>query len=88
MNKDERTVSVAIRKTVFKMSDDAAESAVFSTIVNALASGQVVMLVDFGSISAQSRPAASGAISALTRALSSTPRPSVRSRSERPIATL
>ena len=60
MNKAELSARVTARTSMSKPSADAAVSAVFSTIADALASGETVRIAGFGAFSTRSRPARQG----------------------------
>ena len=60
MNKRELAAQVATRISLSKSDADAAVSAVFSTIADALASGESVTIAGFGAFSTRSRPARPG----------------------------
>ena len=57
MNKAELSARVAARTSMSKPSADAAVSALFSTIADALASGETLKVAAYGTFSARSRPA-------------------------------
>ena len=60
MNKAELFARVAARTSMSRPSAHAAVSAVFSTIAEALASGEIVRIAGFGTFSTRSRPARQG----------------------------
>ena len=60
MNKAEFSARVAARRSMSKADADAAMSAVFLVITDALAGGETVAIAGFGSFSAKSRPARQG----------------------------
>ena len=60
MNKRELAAHVAARTSLSQSDADAAVSAVFSVIADALASGEIVTLPGFGAFSTRSRPARAG----------------------------
>ena len=60
MNKRELAAHVAARTSLSKSDADAAVSAVFSAIADALASGEIVTIAGFGAFSTRSRPARQG----------------------------
>ena len=60
MTKRELAAHVATRTSLSKSDADAAVSAVFSAIADALASGETVTITGFGVFSARSRPARPG----------------------------
>ena len=60
MNKRELAAQVATRISLSKSDADAAVSAVFSAIADALASGETVTIAGFGAFSTRSRPARPG----------------------------
>ena len=60
MNKRELAAHVAARTSLSKSDADAAVSAVFSAIADALASGETVTIAGFGAFSTRSRPARTG----------------------------
>ena len=60
MNRRELAAHVAARTSLSKSDAEAAVSAVFSTIANALASGETVTITGFGAFSTRSRPARTG----------------------------
>ena len=60
MNKAELSARVAARTSMSRPSADAAVSAVLSTIADALASGETVRIVGFGTFSTRSRSARQG----------------------------
>ena len=62
MNKAELSARVAVRTSMSMLSADAAVSAVFSTIADALASGETVRVAGFGTFSTRSRAARKGQI--------------------------
>ena len=60
MNKAELSARVAVRTSMSKPSSDADVSAVFSTIADALASGETERIAGFGTFSTKSQPARQG----------------------------
>lgn len=60
MNKAELPARVAARTSMSKAGADATVSVVFSTIADALASGETVRSAGFGTFSVKSRPARQG----------------------------
>ena len=60
MNKAELSARVAARTSMSRRCVDAAVSAVFSTIADALAGGETVRIAGFGTFSTRSRPARQG----------------------------
>ena len=60
MNKRELAAHVAVRMSLSKSDADAAVSAVFSVIADALASGETVTIAGFGAFSTRSLPARTG----------------------------
>ena len=60
MNNAELTARVAIRTSISKASGGGAVTAVFSTIANALASGETVTIIGFGTFSTKSRAGRQG----------------------------
>lgn len=60
MNKRELAAHVAARTSLSKSDVEAAVSAVFSAIADALASGETVTIAGFGAFSTRSRPARTG----------------------------
>ena len=60
MTKRELAAQVAARTSLSKSDADAAVSAVFSAIADALASGETVTIAGFGAFSTRSRPARPG----------------------------
>lgn len=60
MNKAELSARVAARASMAKAGADAAVSAVFATIAEALASGETVRIAGFGTFSTTPRPARQG----------------------------
>lgn len=60
MNKAELSARIAARTSMSKADVDATVSAVFSTIADALASGETVRIAGFGTFSTKSRSARQG----------------------------
>ena len=60
MNKAELSARVATQTSMSKAGTDAAVSAVFSTIADALAGGEIVSIAGFGTFSTKSRAARQG----------------------------
>ena len=87
MNKAELSARVTARTPMSKPGADAAVSAVFSTIADALASSETVRIAGFGTFSTRSPPARQGRNPRTGESIASPPRTRLPLRLARPFAT-